>query len=47
MPVMVEVDCDDDTVTRVVTLPEEIRDDRDDRGPLLRLRREVHPPPRR
>jgi hypothetical protein len=28
MPVMAEVDCDDDTVTRVVTLPEEIRDDR-------------------
>ncbi len=32
MPVMVEVDCGDDTVTRVVTLPEEIREDRDDRG---------------
>ena len=32
MPVMVEVDCDDDTVTRVVTLPEEIREDRDDLG---------------
>jgi hypothetical protein len=32
IPVMVEVDCDDDTVTPVVTLPEEIRDDRDDRG---------------
>jgi hypothetical protein len=32
MPVMVEVDRDDDTVTRVVTLPEEIREDRDDRG---------------
>jgi hypothetical protein len=28
MPVMAEVDCDDDTVTRVVVLPEEIRDDR-------------------
>ncbi len=27
MPVMVEVDCDDDTVTGVVTLPEEIRED--------------------
>jgi hypothetical protein len=32
MPVMVEVDCDDDTVIRVVTLPEEIREDRDDLG---------------
>lgn len=32
MPVMVEVDCDDDTVTRVITLPEEIREDRDDLG---------------
>jgi deoxyinosine 3'endonuclease (endonuclease V) len=31
VPVMAEVDCDDDTVTRVVVLPEEIRDDRDDR----------------
>jgi hypothetical protein len=25
MPVMVEVDCDSDEITRVVTLPEEIR----------------------
>ncbi|MGW0825812.1 hypothetical protein [Streptomyces sp. NPDC002845] len=32
MPVMVEVDCDDDKVTRVVTLPEE---DRDDMGHFL------------
>lgn len=32
MPVMVEVDCDSDEITRVVTLPEEIREDRDDRG---------------
>lgn len=35
MPVMVEVDCDADRVTRVVTLPEEIREDRDDRGHFL------------
>jgi hypothetical protein len=35
MPVMVEVDCDDDEVTRVVTLPEEIREDRDDMGHFL------------
>ncbi|MET7304649.1 hypothetical protein [Embleya sp. NPDC005575] len=35
MPVMVEVDCDDDKVTRVVTLPEEIREDRCDRGHFL------------
>jgi hypothetical protein len=32
MPVMVEVDPDTDQITRVVTLPEEIRDDRDDMG---------------
>jgi len=32
MPVMVEVDCDVDRVRRVVTLPEEIRADRDDVG---------------
>ncbi|MGB6162553.1 MAG: hypothetical protein WCF33_01155 [Pseudonocardiaceae bacterium] len=32
MPVMVEVDCDSDEITRVVTLPEEIREDRDDMG---------------
>ena len=35
MPVMVEVDCDDDKITRVVTLPEEIREDRDDTGHFL------------
>ncbi|MBD2894166.1 hypothetical protein amrb99_30890 [Actinomadura sp. RB99] len=35
MPVMVEVDCDADEVTRVVTLPEEIREDRDDLGHFL------------
>ncbi|MEU3279155.1 hypothetical protein [Streptomyces antibioticus] len=35
MPVMVEVGCDDDTVTRVVTLPEEVREDRDDLGHFL------------
>jgi hypothetical protein len=33
MPVMVEVDCDE--VARVVTLPEEIREDRDDLGHFL------------
>ncbi|MGW7635696.1 hypothetical protein [Streptomyces decoyicus] len=32
LPVMVEVDCDEDELTRVVTLPEEIREDRDDIG---------------
>jgi hypothetical protein len=32
MPVMVEVDCGSDEITRVVTLPEGIREDRDDRG---------------
>ncbi|MEV3855301.1 hypothetical protein AB0J38_13355 [Streptomyces sp. NPDC050095] len=32
MPVMVEVDCDEDEITRVVTLPEELREDRDDMG---------------
>jgi hypothetical protein len=32
MPVMVEVDCDSDQIARVVTLPEEIREDRDDMG---------------
>lgn len=35
MPVMVEVDCDDDKVTRVVTLPEDVREDRDDMGHFL------------
>ncbi len=30
MPIMVEVDCDEDEIPRVVTLPEEIRHDRDD-----------------
>ncbi|MGW1553960.1 hypothetical protein [Streptomyces sp. NPDC002346] len=35
MPVMVEVDCDDDKVTRVVTLAEEVREDRDDMGHFL------------
>ncbi|MCY9787959.1 hypothetical protein KIK06_29185 [Nocardiopsis sp. EMB25] len=35
MPVMVEMDDDTDEVTRVVTLPEEIREDRDDRGHFL------------
>ncbi len=35
MPVMVEVDCDDDKVIWVVTLPEEVREDRDDMGHFL------------
>ena len=35
MPVMVEVDDGTDEVTRVVTLPEEIREDRDDSGHFL------------
>lgn len=35
MPVMVDVDCDDDKVTRVVTLTEEVREDRDDMGRFL------------
>lgn len=35
MPVMVEVDCEEDEVLRVVTLPAEIRMDRDDRGHFL------------
>jgi hypothetical protein len=35
MPVMVEIDVDDDKVTRVVTLPEEVREDRDDMGHFL------------
>jgi hypothetical protein len=35
MPVMVEVEVDTDRITRVVTLPEEIRDDRDDMGNFL------------
>ncbi|MFF9410749.1 hypothetical protein ACF1B0_35270, partial [Streptomyces anandii] len=37
MPVMVEVDCDDDKVTRVVTLPEEVREDRERLAHLGRL----------
>lgn len=32
VPVMVEVDCDEDEVTRVVVLAEEVRPDRDDLG---------------
>ncbi|MCP3994016.1 MAG: hypothetical protein GY926_16855 [bacterium] len=35
MPVMVEVDGDSDEVLRVVTLPNEIRRDRDDLGHFL------------
>lgn len=29
---MVEIDCDNDTIDRVVALPGEAREDRDDRG---------------
>ncbi|MGW1659360.1 hypothetical protein [Streptomyces atratus] len=32
VPVMVEVDVDDAKVTQVVTLPEKVREDRDDIG---------------
>jgi hypothetical protein len=32
MPVMVEFDCDNEEVTRVVTLPDELSEERDDRG---------------
>lgn len=35
MPVMADVDRDDDEVTRVVTLPEEVREDRGDMGHFL------------
>jgi hypothetical protein len=35
MPMMVEVDYETDQVLRVVTLPEEIREDRDDMGHFL------------
>ena len=35
LPVMVEVDCEEDEVLRVVTLPEELREDRDDCGHFL------------
>ena len=35
MPIMVELDGDEDDLLRVVTLPEEIRQDRDDRGHFL------------
>ena len=31
MPVMAEVDCADDAVTRALVLPEDVRNDRDDR----------------
>lgn len=44
MPVMVEVDCDSDEVTRVVTLPEEIQEDRgDDTGHFWLSRRTFRP----
>jgi hypothetical protein len=32
VPVMVEIDCDNDTIKRIVALPGEAREDRDDRG---------------
>ena len=35
IPVMVEVDCDNDNVTRIVALPDEAREDRDDSGHFL------------
>lgn len=35
VPVMVEVDVEEDKVTRVVTLPEDVREDRDDVGHFL------------
>ena len=35
MPIMVEVDSDDDQIKRVVALPNEMRPDRDDRGHFM------------
>lgn len=35
VPVMVEVDCDNNEITRLVALPEEAREDRDDMGHFL------------
>lgn len=35
IPVMVEVYCDNDEVTRIVALPDEAREDRDDGGHSL------------
>jgi hypothetical protein len=35
VPVMVEVDCEADEVTRAVMLPQEVREDRDDLGHFL------------
>ena len=35
MPVMVEVDCDDDEIVRVVTLPNEMHEARDDLGHFM------------
>jgi len=32
VPIMVEIDCDDDRIGRIVALPEEARPDRDDLG---------------
>jgi hypothetical protein len=32
VPVMVEIDCDNDAIDRIVALPGEAREDRDDRG---------------
>jgi hypothetical protein len=46
MPVMVEIDCEDDEITSVVTLPSEIRLDRNDHG-AVHLRRGLPPPAHR
>lgn len=35
MPIMVEVDCDDDEITRVVALPNEMHNARDDLGHFM------------
>lgn len=35
IPVMVDVDCDNDEVTRILALPDETREDRDDSGHFL------------
>ncbi len=35
IPVMVEVDCGKDEITRIVALPDEAREDRDDSGHFL------------
>ncbi|WP_427135092.1 hypothetical protein [Pseudarthrobacter sp. S9] len=37
IPVMVEADCEKDEITRIVALPDEAREDRDDSGHFLFL----------